>query len=303
MLWRFNTIVIFLILLLVMGSSVSGNEYTFDYQKIIELKQHIKLDLTVPRGNINITGSEDDQLIIEAVKHIHAGTNNEAQNVADHIEIKVRHIGQEVIIQTNYLRFNGREGKIWRKLLGSSSDTYGSVDYNIAVPISIDISINGIGTNVNLSSIEGKIEIDNQEGTTTGEFLFGPVTVRQPAGEISLQWIEGDIRVKTTSSKIDINQVLGALDVTSLTGDVRIRTELDSPRNYFVHSSSGNIQFSIPEMSSGQLHIESDAGDIQTDVPISIESVSNYKVVGKFGRGGPRINISSSTGDVYVALY
>ena len=91
--------------------------------------------------------------------------------------------------------------------------------------------------------------------------------------------------------------------MTSLTGDVYIRTELDSPRDYFVHSSSGNIRFSIPEMSSGQLHIESDAGDIQTDVPISIESVSNYKVVGEFGRGGPSINISSSTGDVYVALY
>jgi len=296
--------VIFLITqLLLVETSVYSKDYTFDYQKIIELDQRVNLNLTVPRGNITITGSEDDRLIIEAVKRIRAGSTDEAQDVADHIEIKVRHKGQDVIIETNYLRFHGRERKFWQKLLGAGSDTYGAVDYTIAVPISVNIAINGVATNVNLSSIEGEIEIDNQEGTITGEFLFGPVTVRQPAGKISLQWIEGDIRVKTATGRIDINQVRGALDVTSLTGDVYIRTELDSPRDYFVHSSSGNIRFSIPEMSSGQLHIESDAGDIQTDVPISIESVSNYKVVGEFGRGGPSINISSSTGDVYVALY
>ena len=301
--WRLKIVIGFLTTVLLTGTSVFGNDYTYDFQRIIELNQRVTLDLTVPRGNIVITSSEDDRVVIDAVKRIRAGSSDEAQDVADHIEIKVRQVGQSIIIQTNYLRFHGRGRSFWQKLLGAGSDTYGAVDYTIAVPTSIDITINGVATNISLSSIEGKVDIENQEGTTKGEFLFGPITVRQPSGIVSLQWIEGDIRVKTATARIEVNQVRGALDVTSLTGDVYVRTELDSPRNFFVHSSSGNIRFTIPEMSSGKLHIESDAGDIKTDVPISIESVSNYQVVGEFGRGGPSINISSSTGDVHVALY
>lgn len=300
---RFVYILCLVLLLSLAGSSVLGNDYTFDYQKIIKMDRRGSLDLTIPRGKVVITGSEDDRIVIEAVKRIRAGTSDEAQDVADHIEIKVRQAGSDITIQTNYLRFHGRGRSFWQKILGAGSDTYGAVDYTIAVPTSIDIAINGVAANITLSSVEGKINIENQEGVTRGEFLFGPITVRQPAGSVNLQWIEGDIRVKTSTAKIEINQVRGALDVTSLTGDVFVRTELDSPRDFIVYSSSGNIRFVIPEMSSGRLLIESDAGDIKTEVPISIESVSNYRVVGEFGRGGPSISISSSTGDVTVAQF
>ena len=99
------------------------------------------------------------------------------------------------------------------------------------------------------SKIIKEFEINNENGNTKGEFIFGDVTIKQPTGKIDLQWIEGDIRLKSLSAVIDVNQVRGALDITSQTGDVYIRTELDSPRNYFVKTNSGSVKFKIPEMS------------------------------------------------------
>ncbi|MFH2048537.1 MAG: DUF4097 family beta strand repeat-containing protein [bacterium] len=292
-----------LILLLFASANLYAKEYSFDFQRIYSDIQPQKLELIIPRGKVIIVGSEDNRVVIDAVKYIRAGDADEAQDVADHIEIKASEDGKLIRIETNYLRYHGRGVKFWQKLLGGGSDTYGEVNYTIAVPTNIDLYINGIAADIELSSVQGDIEIENENGNTKSEFIFGDVTIKQPTGRIDLQWIEGDIRIKTASAKIDVNQVRGALDITSQTGDIYVRTELDSPRDYFVRTNSGSINFSIPEMSSGRLNIETVAGDINTEIPISIESVSNYKVVGEFGRGGPEINISSSTGNVRVALF
>lgn len=295
--------IILLVIFLLISTNSFAKEYTFDFQRIYNEIQPDRLELIIPRGKVIIVGSEDDRVVIDAVKHIRAGDADEAQDVADHIEIKASEDGSLVRIETNYLRYHGRGVKFWQKLLGGGSDTYGVVNYTIAVPTDINLYINGIAADIELSSIQGEVEIENENGNTLSEFIFGNITIKQPTGKVDLQWIEGDIRIKTASAKIDVNQVRGALDITSQTGDVFVRTELDSSRDYFVKTNSGSVNFSIPEMSSGKLNIETVAGDINTEIPISIESVSNYKIVGEFGRGGPEINISSSTGDVSVALF
>ncbi|MEA3297674.1 MAG: DUF4097 family beta strand repeat-containing protein, partial [candidate division Zixibacteria bacterium] len=131
-------------------------------------------------------------------------------------------------------------------------------------------------------------------------FLFGSITVSQPSGDIDLQWIEGDVRIKSTSSSITIRQVMGAIDLSTSTGDVTIQTELDSPKDYFVETTTGRIQFSVPEMASGVLDIETRSGDVVTEVPIAVQSRTHTRLVGEFGRGGPRIKLCSSSGDVEV---
>lgn len=153
-----------------------------------------------------------------------------------------------------------------------------------------------------LSSIGGEIQVDNTTGKTGKEFQFGPVMVRQLQGKIDLRWVEGDIRIKSSSATITIQQSRGAIDLTTLTGEVKIQTELDSPRDYLVETNSGSITFIIPEASSGVLNIETQSGDVQTEMPVAVKSFSRNRLVGEFGRGGPTIRLSSS-GDVTVALY
>jgi DUF4097 and DUF4098 domain-containing protein YvlB len=289
--------------LLLGTGSVRAGEFTFEYQKIIDVREPVTLRLNLVRGKVNITSSEDDRVIIEAVKRVRAASQEEAEEVADHIEIKVEASAGDLTINTNYLRMLSRSPTFWQKVLGAGSDSYGMVDYTITVPVRSSLYIKSMASDIELSSIEGEIQIENTVGTTRGEFLFGPVTVRQPQGAIDLQWVEGDIRVKSSSSTVTVKQVHGAVDISTATGDVNIQTELTSPRGYFVETTSGTITFSIPEAASGLLQIETQEGDIQTEVPVVIKSVSHRRVVGEFGHGGPTITLTSSSGDVFVALY
>jgi len=284
-------------------AGVRADEFTFEYQKIMDVQEPISLQLNLVRGKVHITSSENSRVIIEAVKRVRAANEEEAEEVADHIEIKVETSAGDVTINTNYLRMLSRSPTFWQKVLGAGSDSYGMVDYTITVPVRSSINIKSMASDIDLSSIEGKIEIENTVGATRGEFLFGPVTVRQPQGAIDLQWVEGDIRVKSSSASVTVKQVHGAIDVTTATGDVNIQTELTSPRDYFVETTSGAITFSIPEAASGLLQIETQEGDIQTEVPVIIKSVSHRRVVAEFGQGGPTITLTSSSGDVNVALY
>jgi len=278
-------------------------EYTYNYQKIIDIEQPVVLHLSLERGSVYISGSEDDRLIIEAVKSIRATDEDEAEEVADHIEIKVEVLPEKIDINTNYLQMLSRSPSFWQKVLGAGSDSYGSVDYRISLPLKSSVQIRSMAADIELSSIEGEIQVDNTAGKTRGEFLFGPVTVRQPQGEIDLRWVEGDIRIKSSSATITIQQSRGAIDLITLSGEVKIQTELDSPHDYLVETNSGSITFIIPEASSGVLNIETQSGDVQTEMPVAVKSVSRNRLVGEFGRGGPTIRLSSSSGDVTVALY
>ncbi len=301
----FGTISALLIVLVLLtaGREVAADEFSFDYQKIIDLKQQVTLDMRLVRGTVRIDGGEDHRIIINAVKRVRASNYNEAQEVADHIEIKVGESGERVEIQTNYLRMINRGRSFWQKLLGSGSDSYGQVEYTITVPIQTTVKISSLSSEIYVSSIEGGLDIENETGTAKAEYIFGPVTVSQPHGDVDLQWIEGDIRVKATTGTIVVNQIVGALDIATHTGEVHIRTELDSPRDFFVETTSGEITFAIPPAASGELDVETASGGIKTDIPIIIKSVTRTQLVGAFGDGGPRIKLTTSSGDVTVAQF
>jgi hypothetical protein len=268
---------------------VLAEEFTFDYQKIIETDHPIDLRLEMASGKLTVSGGESDRLIIEAVKRIRATGLDEAEEVANHIEIKVKQTGNLVEISTNYLKLSNRSRSFWSKVLGAGADSYGDVDFNSTVPDVNLFKIKSTAAEIELSNLEADIDVENASGSIRGEFLFGPVTVRQPAGDIELKWVEGDIRINSNSSRIMIKQVVGAIDVLSRTGDVR-----------FVETTTGRITFEVPESSSGVLSIETRSGNVTSQVPVAIRSRTGTRLVGEFGSGGPRITLSSSTGDVEV---
>lgn len=59
----------------------------------------------------------------------------------------------------------------------------------------------------------------------------------------------------------------------------------------------------VPQTSSGTLQIASDMGNIKTEIPVSIKSMSKNKLVGEFGTGGVKVTLTSTTGDVTVAQF
>ena len=305
------------------ATDASGKEFTYQFQRTIPTRDTLQLSLTCQRGVIEISSHDAPNVVITAVKRISCPDQKEADEVAEHLDIKLDQTRNQkkLAISVAMLDLKELNRSLWKKIFGGSLDSYGSIDFSIAVPnhcsISIDnlsgtiaiaetvgdVSLRSSASDIHLTSVEGAVTIDNGTGTTVGELLFGPVTVRQPTGTISLQWIEGDVRVKSLSANIELLQERGALDLTSTRGNVRIQTNLNSDHDYYVETESGDINLLIPEESSGRLAVASTKGNIRADLPVVVKSMTKNRMVGEIGSGGVKITLNSISGDVRVAQF
>lgn len=291
------------ILLCCLTTAVHAEEYTFQFQRVLDISNPITLNLGLEVGSIEVYGTENQQVTIDAVKRIAATNASEAEAVASYIEIKVEQNKKDVSVTTNYLRIPYRGQSFWQRLLGWGDDSFGAVDYKIGLPLGCSISITALDAQVLVSGIQGAVNVQIAAGSTTGEFIFGPVTIRQPVGNISLDAIEGDIRIKSSKSDVLIGQALGALDIISNTGNITIKSELETAHTSYIETTTGTITFMVPPSAAAQFTIQTETGEIASDLPLAIKSLARNRLVGEIGEGGTSVQLHSSTGDVKVQFY
>lgn len=352
-------VIIFLSMLVLLAAPVlGGKEYSYQYQKIINVDPPLQLTINNANGNIIVKTNTEYKLKVDAVKRVYADSKDEADLVADHVQISVASAGGHFTIEPKFLRIQGRSLSFWDKLLGKSSKTsYGAVDFVVSVPADCNIDVYNSSGNIDASGIKGKVflsgtagnisvrdiqgrldvtmtsgnlvltdidgnihinatgadiafytisgdlEIRKSSGKTVGESLMGDLTLSQTTGSIDLKYIEGNIRVKSTSGKITVEQDFGALDIATESGNISIKTELNSSQDYFVETISGSIKFNIPSSSSGVIKMEAASGDIDTKIPILIQSFSKTRISGYFGNEGPKISLVTTSGDITLAEY
>jgi DUF4097 and DUF4098 domain-containing protein YvlB len=204
---------------------------------------------------------------------------------------------------TGDIRVVGSSGKIIvEEIIGDLNIESTSGDIRIS-NIRGQIDISSASSSMELNSITGSIDIRSMGGDKKGSFISGSVIISQTSGEVELKSLNGDLRVKSTSGSVYVEQESGAVDISTYTGNVNVKTELYSDRNSFIETSSGDVVFTIPEMSSGSVKLETVSGEIKTEMPMSIKSLSKKKMTGDFGKDGPKISLITSSGDITIGQY
>ncbi|MCH8027900.1 MAG: hypothetical protein IID63_07235 [candidate division Zixibacteria bacterium] len=281
----------------------AGEEFSFNYQKLINIQNPVLLDLEMVRGAIMVTGTDDNLIVIDAIKMVRASSRSEAEEIAAHIEIKIREGKDKVRIQTNYLNLINRSPSFWNKIIGGGDKVISEVLYKISLPFNCGLRIKALDADIELTNVESNIYIEKSTGLTKAEFILGSVEIHQPLGEIDLQWIEGDIKINSKSSKIFIRQTRGAIKLSTYNGNVDIQTEFESSNDYIVETSSGNVIFSVPISAAGELHFETITGEFSSEIPVEVISLARNRMIGIFGGGGTKVKIISASGKVVLAQF
>ncbi len=351
-------VIIFGAILLLSPPAFGGKIYRYEYQKIVNVNSGLEISISNPNGTVTVTTNPDEKLRIDAVKNIYAESQEEAEFVADHVQVEVSDTDGHFSIEPRFLKIEHRSPSFWQKLLGQGSDlSHGSVDFIISAPpdCNLDIynpqgkvEISGLrgtvtisaetgevetrdilggvnitsstgavtvkdiegpvfiktnGSDLSFYSINGELEVRNSTGTVTGDYLTGDLALTQQGGAIEINHVEGNIRIKSASADVKIDQDYGALDVSTETGDIEILTALNSTRDYFVETVSGSIRFMVPEASGGKVNLEAGSCEIDTQIPIAIDSFSRTRISGSFGNGGPKISLVTTAGNITFGEY
>jgi DUF4097 and DUF4098 domain-containing protein YvlB len=351
-------VVIPMLLLFPAASIAEAKEFTFPYQKSIESGTAVQLTVVNLAGEVRVQTTTENKITIEAVKHVSAVDQREADSVAAEMDLEVTVLEGHCTIRPIYPDGNERSGSFWQKLFGKSgAAACGAIDITVSTPADCDadiscqsggISVDGLNGNVGITAgsgdvtvggiiggvtittssgdavvrtvegpvtitaesgdvsfytVSGPVDIRNSSGRTLGEDLVGDITVLQLSGQVKLSQIDGDVRIKAGSGKIEVMQQSGALTVTGESGHIDIKTDLNSDRDFAVETTSGSIAFAVPLSASGNVRMETGSGHLDTELPLTFDIFEKTRITGRFGEDGPKISLSTLSGDIKLSEY
>lgn len=279
---------------LMLSPAVLGKSFHFDFQKNIDISGEIELIIRNTSGLIEVEGAMVDRVTIDATKNVRATDQEEAEAVADHIEIRVDKEGDRISIETRYLKMKKSPGNFLENLLGTGSDSFGSVDYRLIVPSGCKVDIENISGDIRIRRLDKDAHISETSGDVEVLELNGRLDLETISGRVELSDITGDIDIAGTSSNILLNSIKGLIDIRTTSGNIRGQYLSGSVTisqtsgytdisNLFgdtrIKSQTGDIKI-LQE--SGSLELSTRTGNV--DVQTELDSTRDYFVETESGR-------------------
>jgi len=222
------------------------------------------LDVATSSGSIKITGADGNDCSITALVVAHAPTEQEAQELAEQVDIRSDSDGDTLKIRADQPDLTNNRSI--------------SVNYTIAVPRRMSVlAISEYGS-IDVVGMQGTVKGKTSSGSMHAEGIQGPLDLATSYGSITCKGIAGPTTLLQSSS--------GSITVAGLKGEAKART------------SYGSI--TCRESSGGQLDLKSDSGSI-TLLNVSFENclaVTDYGSVACEGFKGKAIKQRSSSGAV-----
>lgn len=234
-----------------------------DFQKSYGLAQGGAISIRNVSGDIEVTGYEGDQVIVNAYKE---GRDR------DKVEIEDLSDANRVDVRAKYPR-------------NCSCDA--NVRFEVRVPRSARYSFE------QLSSASGNIKVSG---------VAGDLKVNTASGDVRVSDVSGAIKASTASGEMDVLNVSGTVNASTASGDVNVDlARLEGSEDMKFSSASGNVSVRAPSSLDAEVYMTTASGRIQTDFPIEIKD-RNYgpgrSAEGRLGSGARRLRIATASGDL-----
>jgi len=174
--------------------------------------------------------------------------------------------------------------------------------------------IDGPGTVV---STNGRILVSRVNGSYELETTNGGIEIDQCQGAIRAHTTNGAVRGQLSAGSIDAHTSNGAIDVTlrktkrgdplraeTTNGSVTLALGDFNDNEVSVSSTNGSITLRLPASPNARLEARNSNASITNEVvPFTVEEQSKHRLSGKFGEGGPLIQLHTSTGSIHISKY
>lgn len=192
------------------------------------------------------------------------------------------------------------------------------IDYDISVPRSFGVAIDGVNCEALVEGINGDVAVDNVQGDISVRGGTGNVNLESVEGEIIVNGRRGQINTETVNKGIRISDVVGDINAESVNGSIQL-TGIDAS-NVTVESVNGNLQFQgvfkntgqyrlsshngsirvgVPAGTNANVSVATHSGNVETDFEVQLrDAASRSRLNFVLGRGGARIDLESFSGTI-----
>jgi DUF4097 and DUF4098 domain-containing protein YvlB len=124
--------------------------------------------------------------------------------------------------------------------------------------------------------------------------------VHTGSGSITLEKITGDVVGNTGSGGITLSDVLGTFVLNTGNGAIAFRGELPPGSDNAFTTGSGSVTVELTGSPSVALDLETDDGEVKSDLPVTVEEISKGRLVGTIGDGEATLTVRVGSGDITI---
>ena len=303
------------------------------FERTVDLRQPMPAGTTLvvstPSGSIDVTGQDTDQAAVVAKIQARAATEQEAQELAEQVEIRFQESGNRLEIKAD--RPTLHHNRI-------------SISYVITVPrqagidcdsASGSLKLRDLAGNVNAHTASGSVEaarikgaarLHSASGSVTGENLgggdldldtasggvrlsdaleVGKCRAHSSSGSVHVRHVQADtIRMESASGGVtgeDLN--CKRLNAGSASGPVRVAFLPSAPNDLVadVGTASGGINVVLPTGFAGRVDLSAISGSVRIDRPVTVRGeIGRRHIRGTIGEGAGSLSAHTASGSIDV---
>lgn len=253
--------------MVVLGLLVNFSGYGQNYKVNFSNSADNKVVIIASQGDIKVVGIEGNEVRIKA-------ENIEKNNVPERAE-GLRSLYNSAEDNTGLGLSVVQEGNVLKILKASRLEN----DYEIEVPKNVAVSIEQVNwgnANIELSNLNGELEIKSTSGNMTLKNITGPVIANSVSGNLTAQF-----------------------------------NTIRSGKPTAISLVSGDIDISLPSESKADFKLQSISGEIYTDLDIVSKNKQNedenlrqigggYTIQGASNGGGTELSLNTISGNIYI---
>ncbi|MBM3240101.1 DUF4097 domain-containing protein [Candidatus Poribacteria bacterium] len=254
---------VFLLCVLIVGCEVNSlnkdNAYGTSVSKKVSVEDIQKIIVNNVDGDINIRTQNSNEINITAEKLITADSMESARSFAQQVDIDVYRNGDILRIETVSPYSMSKEiGEV-------------RVDYEIEIPLIMDVEVSNTTGDVTVEDTDGDIDIATTNGDIIVANVSGDVEATNINGEIALSDIEGEVDANSTNGDLTMSIRSATVNCQAKTtnGDIILYIKYDASTQGTLRTVNGKIEsdFSIERpRREGRWELKLGSGDGKLDL-------------------------------------
>jgi len=303
------------------------------FERTVELEHAMSsgstLVVSTASGSIDATGEATDRAHAVATIQARAATEQEAQELAEQVEIRFQEAGGKLEIKADLPTLHRRSV---------------SISYKITQPRQTGIDCDSASGSIHVADLDGGVKAHTASGSVKAVRIKGAARLRSASGSVNGEDLSGgDVDLDTASGGASLTNAsdVGTCRLHSSSGPVRARhvkadsMHLDSgsggvtaddvtcsrltgksgsghvsvtfassaPNNVVVETGtgSGSVNVTLPSGFAGRVDLSAGSGSIDVDLPVTIKgSIGKRRVTGSIGEGNGSLSAHTGSGSIHV---
>jgi DUF4097 and DUF4098 domain-containing protein YvlB len=273
------------------GAQRAGSRSAARIDTTVAFARDGRIDVSIPAGDITVTGWDRDAVRLEATSE--AG------------ELDVEWTGSRFEVDQPVRRRNSGQTRI-----------------QLSVPRGAHVSLDAIAGDLVVRGVGGRVEADANSGTIEVSDLSGSAELTTTAGDIRGRNLAGRVSASTTSGNLELVDVRGEIDASTTAGAVRlsgIQSSLvkagamlgnvefagsfERGGRYTFNAHAGNVIMEISQSASATFRVHSFGGDVQTDVPLTLDGAGlsrGQPTTFRLGAGDATVSAITHAGNIII---